>query len=56
MIVVLTLQASLAFVVYTQGYTVCWRKRLTLGYGRYALPGLMVPFSPCSFLFCPIHS
>ena len=40
-IIVLTLQASLENQSFTQGYTVCCRKRLTLGYDRYALSGLM---------------
>ena len=38
---VLTLQASLENYSLTQGYTVCCRKRLTLGYDCYALTGLM---------------
>ena len=36
----LTLQASLENQSFTQGYTVCCRQRLTLGYDCYALPGL----------------
>ena len=40
-IIVLTLQASLKHQLLTQGYTVCCRKRLTLGYDCYALSGLM---------------
>ena len=39
--IVLTLQASLETQLFTQGYTVCCRKRLTLGYDCYALTGLM---------------
>ena len=39
--IVLTLQASLENQSLTQGYTVCFRKRLTLGYDCYALTGLM---------------
>ena len=39
--IVLTLQASLENHSFTQGYTVCCRKRLTLGYNCYALTGLM---------------
>ena len=39
--IVLTLQASLENQSFTQGYTACCRKRLTLGYDRYALSGLM---------------
>ena len=40
-IIVLTLQASLKNQSFTQGYTVCCRKRLTLSYDCYALTGLM---------------
>ena len=44
-IIVLTLQASLKNQSFTQGYTVCCRKRLTLGYNCYALSGLMYAMS-----------
>jgi len=39
--IVQTLQASLENQPFTQGYTVCCRKRLTLGYDCDALSGLM---------------
>ena len=39
--IVLTLQASPETQSFTQGYTVCCRKRLTPGYDCYALSGLM---------------
>ena len=40
-IIVLTLQASHKNQSFTQGYTVCCSKRLTLGYDCYALSGLI---------------
>ena len=49
--IVLTLQASLENQSLTQGYTVCCRKRLTLGYDRYALSGLMNAMSR-NYVYC----
>ena len=50
--IVLTLQASLENQSLTQGYTVCCRKRLTLGYDCYALTGLMNAMSR-NYTYCP---
>ena len=55
-IIVLTLQASLKNQSFTQGYTVCCRKRLTLGYDCYALTGLMNAMSRIMPIVLPKNS